>query len=1270
MLKKYFWIFIFFLLCSLTYGDGSCRPFFTPDELIVKILYKDNSNWWNRVADFENFVKQNGAIYIEKIFPTSKTGFNSGIDNNFLIRFSNGTALYRIISLLKSHQLVEDVDFNYLRRPCVDKIEPDDVHYIEQWNLSAIRAPEAWSLNKGSNELVIAVIDSGVDLQHEDLKNQFWLNSDEIADNKIDDDGNGYIDDINGWDFTDAPTLDGTGDYTQRDNTATDESGHGTHVSGIACAQTNNNIGIAGVSWNCKLMTLRAGFNIASGGSFLQDDDVAAAIVYAADNGAKVINMSWGDIVNSFIIRDAINYAYEKGCVLVAAAGNSSEDSVLYPAALTNVISVGAIDRNYNVASMSNYGEGIDLFAPGIGILSAQIHNRYGTMSGTSMATPHVSGTVGLILSKYPGLTNHDIRNILVQTSNSRVVDSAKALANKLGLSAKIEAKYSIQKPSEISLIGNACGYEFEKYLIEYSRYSEPILWFKLYESITPKWNEILYNWDISPLEEGNYFIRLNVFGNNQNPLIEKRMVKIDHSPPEITDVKIRNWIDNDEFHTIINFKTDEEAVCWINYRNKGRKEWKRLSTNKFSNTHNVNFSKFVEDDVYELFITAQNLSGLISVDDNYGKYYIAESNHTKIGSTLFKCVPNYNIPQMYLVDQVVDFNNNGYSEIIGMPIGGTGYSPVRIYENINNQYKLIFNSDEYFPWTVGDSDKDGLLEILGNNYETTFLIESASQGEFPTKKIWEIQGLWGGQMADLDRDGKIEIVSKNTNTNCIDIYKNVGNNSYLLSNSIINPTKGNNSISANYAIADFDGDANIELLAGDADGDIFIYEYDRNNQLVLVWNNRLEDSINAYNFAIGDFNGDGNTDFAVGARSADDKFGFENWHMNCLCFSSYGNNLYQPIFKQQFRTMRNSGNGITGADIDNDGIDELLIIAVPNAYIFKNSYNGWKAVWRYSAETTFKPAILDTDKDGMKEILFNLEDGLGFFARETDSRLAYRPYGLTASLLNENSVYLYWQTEHKPLSYKIYRKTDEQFQLLADNIKINEFWDNSVIKGKTYCYVVSSVISDGIETFSSDEVSVKFGKLPRLVSAKYIPTNHIELIFDKIMDSSAQVPENYILIKDQKQYEPTSSILDQNGKRVILSFPENDISEGKYKIIVKALKDIDGMPIKKEFSSIELFIKDDISLKLSQIKIYPNPISPDNYGAYKVIFENVLAGMEIFIYNVSGELVEHIEISENDNKRKNWWLSRKGKAISSGIYICVFEFNGQTITKKLCLIK
>ncbi|MFC1616815.1 S8 family serine peptidase [Candidatus Margulisiibacteriota bacterium] len=307
-----------------------------------------------------------------------------------------------------NHQDIAWAQPIYIYRTCSTA---NDYYYPNQWNIPLVNVDAAWDIEQGKSSIIVAVIDTGVDWLHEDLKNKIWANSGEIADNGIDDDNNGFIDDIRGWDFVSEISSYSGDDFAPRDNNPTDKQGHGTFVSGIIAAETNNSLGIAGVAPNCVIMPVRAGYKTSNNGGSFNNDDAADAIVYAADNGAQIINLSWGASASGGesdkIVEDAVNYAQTKGVIVVAAAGNESTDIDIdnfIPAYFDDVIAVSAIDATGNFdARYSNYGERVDISAPGTEILStsySSLHNNYSSDTGTSFATPHVSGIIALLLSK------------------------------------------------------------------------------------------------------------------------------------------------------------------------------------------------------------------------------------------------------------------------------------------------------------------------------------------------------------------------------------------------------------------------------------------------------------------------------------------------------------------------------------------------------------------------------------------------------------------------------------------------------------------------------------------------------------------------------------------------------------------------------------------------------------------------------------------------------------------------------------------------------
>jgi subtilisin family serine protease len=266
-----------------------------------------------------------------------------------------------------------------------------------------------------SKEVIVAVVDTGVDYNHEDLRDVMWTNPGEIAGNGIDDDGNGYIDDIHG---INTLVRDADGKATME---IMDAHSHGTHVSGTIAAKQNNGIGIAGVASNVLVMGIRTVPN--SGDE--TDVDVAEAFLYAAKNGAKVINCSFGKSHNEggMLVKETIDYIGEEyGVLVVAAAGNSTQNidaRLTYPASFDseNLLVVASTTKRGRLSYFSNYGvKNVDVAAPGSGIYSTTPRNRYSNMSGTSMASPNTAGVAAELMSRNPELNVMEIKELLMRT--------------------------------------------------------------------------------------------------------------------------------------------------------------------------------------------------------------------------------------------------------------------------------------------------------------------------------------------------------------------------------------------------------------------------------------------------------------------------------------------------------------------------------------------------------------------------------------------------------------------------------------------------------------------------------------------------------------------------------------------------------------------------------------------------------------------------------------------------------------------------------------
>jgi subtilisin family serine protease len=341
----------------------------------------------------------------------------------YLVQVFQGTDIFSTITVLEKNSEVEYAEPNYIRYAT---LTPNDPGFSYLWGLNNtgqtggtvdadIDAPEAWNITTGSASNVIAVIDTGVDMTHQDLSSNIWTNTGEIPGNGIDDDKNGYIDDIHGWDFY----------ANDNDPSDTTTCKHGTHVSGTIGAAGNNNTGVTGINWNVKIMPLRFLGGFLCSGS---DANAIEAIEYATQKNIRISNNSWGGGGYDKALEDAIR---NSKMLFIAAAGNGGSDGVgdnndvnpEYPASypLDNIISVAATDHNDSRASFSNYGAAsVDLAAPGVNIASTIPGNKYRYFDGTSMATPHVSGVAGLLLSDDPSLENWQVIYKILQGADKK----------------------------------------------------------------------------------------------------------------------------------------------------------------------------------------------------------------------------------------------------------------------------------------------------------------------------------------------------------------------------------------------------------------------------------------------------------------------------------------------------------------------------------------------------------------------------------------------------------------------------------------------------------------------------------------------------------------------------------------------------------------------------------------------------------------------------------------------------------------------------------
>lgn len=368
---KKFYLFLSFLVVFLLlfpFGNNYTLAETTDDLNTHRVIIKFRPLLSRNFR--ENIVRNEGCLITKDL----------KLENTHVVKLTE-TKRDELINKLQRNLFVDYVEIDHL---AYTTETPNDPKFSDQWGLTKIDAEGAWDVTHGSTNVDIAIVDTGINQNHPDLKDKI------------------------------EKSVDCTAGSSCPNVIQSDPNGHGTHVAGIASAVTNNEVGIAGLSWDGRLMSVKV----------LDDDGtgyyswVADGIVWAADNGAEVINLSLSGRYSSRTLKNAVNYAWNKGVVVVAAAGNDSSSRRRYPAYYSRAIAVAATDESDQKAYFSNYGSWVDVAAPGVSIISSY-QDDYDSLSGTSMSAPHVAGLAGLLYGQNPTWTNNQVRNKLESTADS-----------------------------------------------------------------------------------------------------------------------------------------------------------------------------------------------------------------------------------------------------------------------------------------------------------------------------------------------------------------------------------------------------------------------------------------------------------------------------------------------------------------------------------------------------------------------------------------------------------------------------------------------------------------------------------------------------------------------------------------------------------------------------------------------------------------------------------------------------------------------------------
>ncbi|MES2418450.1 MAG: S8 family serine peptidase [Bacteroidota bacterium] len=407
---------------------------YLPNTVIVKFKKTVNQQANSISSTAKTQLTADGVTILNliQLFPTAaKTvgtqSINSlasppDLSNLYVAHYEGNKSITTVINALLKDEQISYAEPSYIYKTA---FVPNDPGYANQSYLTKLQVTQAWDVLKDAGNVIIGIVDSGSDLQHEDLAANIYLNTKDPV-NGIDDDGDGYIDNYFGWDFVGNSASTMIPDNNPA--VTSDSTGHGVHVSGIASAVSNNGRGVASIAYNAKLMIVKTGADNNAKTIYKGYE----GIKYAADHGANIINCSWGGPGGGQFGQEMIDYAISKGCLVVAAAGNEASDVPGYPAAYKGVLSVASVTTGDLKSSFSNYGYTVDISAPGSSIYNTLNGNKYGVLSGTSMATPMVASAAALVKAKYPGYNGLQIGEVL-RTTADPIDSSNPTYAGKLG---------------------------------------------------------------------------------------------------------------------------------------------------------------------------------------------------------------------------------------------------------------------------------------------------------------------------------------------------------------------------------------------------------------------------------------------------------------------------------------------------------------------------------------------------------------------------------------------------------------------------------------------------------------------------------------------------------------------------------------------------------------------------------------------------------------------------------------------------------------------
>ncbi|MBS1903167.1 MAG: S8 family serine peptidase [Bacteroidetes bacterium] len=1058
----------------------------------------------------------------------------NGLDRIIVLPLRSGISRAQAVDAIARLADVEYAEENHVYH--IDRfVPPNDSLYSQQWAHDAMDVPGAWSYTQGDSTVNIGFVDTGVQWDHPDLVGQFAVNTAEDINHNglfdpwpstethpdayghlvtgdldgIDEDGNGYVDDVIGYDFVDQSSIN-FGDASGRDPIPYDEESHthGTAVAGVIGAKANNRIGVAGVAPGCRLVALRALDALGNG----ESDDIASAIVYAADNGVKVLNLSFGDYFPSMLMHDAISYATEHGVLVVASSGNEGSDARHYPSDFSECLSVGMTTQDNSgrevLSPNSSYGEGMDLIAPGTAILTTAADGSYQSISGTSFSAPATAAVAGLLLSHNPRLGVAAIRSILESTTdklskstydhshaNGRV-NAKRALAFVGSANIKIASPRTddeLQTDSSYSILGSAVSSLFTGYSVSYASglnpdhdINNPPSWTLIDSSAEQVLDGTLATWKPAGLTAGTYTIRLAVSTTDRRSVEERITVRLRTHQAFAADVQVDTMYQNERRILLIHGRADSLSHALIRYRAVGSSEWSVVNDDQYAHGHSMLLST---NEVRAGVPIELSLVLFDNANDTVTSSFIAGIPDESISESGFREKP-YALPSGYLLDTLIERGGTRYA-IQNIATSASSFGTVAAF-SFDTSSRSFIKSDSVqlltLPRSIGRiSPSPSPQLLLQGSGGTTYIFQGNSAhpvfGDMVFADTTSSLPFFATSLQDIDGDGIDELIGRQ------EVQVGSGYQDRYEADKIVNGQRvafGNVSDTTtpapHYASNTFSTpDTKAIAIAGNApngiaflddDADLIINKYDPSpaSKFITTFVDENAGYTEGRNFAIGDFNGDGLPDIALAYhRSYDynDDLEIEPSYWTVKVLLNTGTGSFLTVYTDHFYNARSnspyrSSLG-TIKSVDGNAGDDLVLSLFPNFYLLRyNSSTGTiNPVWHFPLANSPRGALsYDFDNNGIREFGFDTGDSVRFF--EWDASTVSRtpsPAGLEVIPRDTGRIDLRWSEVSSVDRYDVLRALDEPnatFETIGSTQR-GSFSDTTVTNDTHYLYSVKA---------------------------------------------------------------------------------------------------------------------------------------------------------------------------------------------------------------------